>query len=101
MVKVEEVSEEKHRAVRGEADKAGGKSVVIQRLRLNEQEKNVNRALFLPVAPAADVIGFGRHDRFSFLVTEVLCSAHEPLPAGEVGVASNLQGRGPGGVSPK
>src|ERR1039458_20674 len=76
MVKVQEVSEEKHGAVRAEADKAGGKSVVIQRLGLNEQEKNVNRALFLRVASAADVIDFGRHDRFSFLVTEVLCSAH-------------------------
>src|ERR1039458_2212232 len=67
MVKVQEVSKEKYRAVRAEADKAAGKSVVVQRLGLNEQEKNVNRALFLPVAPAADVIDFGRHDRFSFL----------------------------------
>src|ERR1700676_3926046 len=69
IVKVQEISKEKDRAVRAEADKAGGKSVVVQRLRLNEHEKNVNRALFLPVAPVADVIGFGRHDRFSFLVT--------------------------------
>src|ERR1039458_3782014 len=72
MVKVQEVSEEKDRAVRAEADKAGGKSVVVQRLRLNEHEKNVNRAL-LPVPLAADVIYFCRHGLFSFLGCVCLC----------------------------